>query len=451
MACQRFHLTTESIPRDLGELGETMPVAPQIPNVPIDVDDVGFENEEGEIVSEVDSDDLIPIEDALEVLQSDVSVAAAAADAAQVSATNAINTANGKNKVTFSPLAASGTYTNIAVGDLWFQRDAAGVITGSWEWSGSAWAAKSFGDSVLNSLTAGKITAGTIDLGIGIAVRSASGGARVQMDASGLRLYDASNVAKVVLDSSTGTATFTGTVTGSIISGAITVTSDALNIPATGTGIVNLANSVLGNGPITGGTGQNQTTVHGTLRSRFYDYPTNDYTITERGWTNHVYPYQTDAFTAGTTGRRWQTIYLISAPVVGSDARIKSDVTDSALGLDFVKALRPVSYRHTVGAIEVERDAEGNVVFDADGNAVTTERPGIRTHWGFIAQEVKQAVDASGVNDFAGWLLADKDDADSQQSLRYEQFIAPLTKAVQELSAQVDALKARIEELENKP
>ena len=41
-------------------------------------------------------------------------------------------------------------------------------------------------------------------------------------------------------------------------------------------------------------------------------------------------------------------------------------------------------------------------------------------------------------------MLEDKNDPDSQQALRYEQFIAPLIKAVQEQQAQIEALKAEI-------
>jgi hypothetical protein len=40
--------------------------------------------------------------------------------------------------------------------------------------------------------------------------------------------------------------------------------------------------------------------------------------------------------------------------------------------------------------------------------------------------------------------LADKDDPDSTQGLRYGEFIAPLIKAVQELSQKVADLEARL-------
>jgi uncharacterized protein (DUF1800 family) len=55
----------------------------------------------------------------------------------------------------------------------------------------------------------------------------------------------------------------------------------------------------------------------------------------------------------------------------------------------------------------------------------------------------KEDIDELGI-DFAGWTLADKDDPNSQQSLRYEEFIAPLIQAVKELSAKVDRLEGII-------
>ena len=94
-------------------------------------------------------------------------------------------------------------------------------------------------------------------------------------------------------------------------------------------------------------------------------------------------------------------------------------------------------------------DENGENIYrtDDDGNWVYESRDGARRHWGFIAQEVKQVVDDASV-DFAGWSLADKDDPDSTQSLRYEEFIAPLTKALQEVIAKNEALEARIAALE---
>jgi hypothetical protein len=165
-------------------------------------------------------------------------------------------------------------------------------------------------------------------------------------------------------------------------------------------------------------------------------------------------PETDNAYLLGQGGQRWSAVWAANGTIQTSDARTKTDVADAALGLDFINALRPVSYKFTVGGKKVIRqdyvDADGNVVHPDDpkfvdavpGPIITEDVPGTRTHWGLIAQEVKAACDAANV-DFGGWLLTDKDDPTSQQALRYDQFISPLIKAVQELSARVAELEAK--------
>ena len=185
-------------------------------------------------------------------------------------------------------------------------------------------------------------------------------------------------------------------------------------------------------------------------------------------------PSATNAYELGSATFRWQTIYSNNVLNV-SDSRLKTDVAESSLGLDFISALNPVQYRYIEGSNTVERvqtgteiveitpaipaqpevlDEEGNVIQEAtqEVQAVTEEHPvykevitpheGIRTHFGLIAQEVKAAL-PEGL-DFAGWCLADKEDPNSTQSLGYSQFIAPMIKAIQELKSEVDALKAQL-------
>ena len=59
--------------------------------------------------------------------------------------------------------------------------------------------------------------------------------------------------------------------------------------------------------------------------------------------------------------------------------------------------------------------------------------------YGFIAQEVKAALDKHNITDFNGWTEGD----DGEQGISYEMFIMPLVKAVQELSAKVTALEGK--------
>ena len=107
--------------------------------------------------------------------QTAASNAASAASAAQTDATQALTnaltadnkavaaqtSANGKNKVTYSLNTASGANT---AGDIWFQKDANGVILAQWEGTGgTSWSPKTLGSAVIAALDAGKISAGTLD------------------------------------------------------------------------------------------------------------------------------------------------------------------------------------------------------------------------------------------------------------------------------------------------
>lgn len=150
----------------------------------------------------------------------------------------------------------------------------------------------------------------------------------------------------------------------------------------------------------------------------------------------------TNAQDLGTTSVRWRSIYLNSNPDVVSDLRVKTNITGSSLGLNFINSLNPVQYTFLTGSNEVE------VVKTKDpkGKEITVEniihKPGVRTHFGLIAQEVKAALPENV--DFAGWCLSDKDDLNSQQSLKYEQLISPMIKAIQEQQAQIEELKLQV-------
>lgn len=153
--------------------------------------------------------------------------------------------------------------------------------------------------------------------------------------------------------------------------------------------------------------------------------------------TNAVSPSVTSYTDLGKAGARFKDLHLANAPTVGSDARIKTDVASLPPedALDFVSRLRPVTYRLKESATEVlSTDEEGNVT-------ETRAIPGSRTHCGLIAQEVKEAL---GGKNMALWCLADKDDPNSRQSLRYEELIAYLIGAVQALGAKVEELERKV-------
>lgn len=72
-------------------------------------------------------------------------------------------------------------------------------------------------------------------------------------------------------------------------------------------------------------------------------------------------------------------------------------------------------------------------------------RAGRRQHFGLIAQEVRAAL-PEGM-DFGGRVQDDMSDPESLQSLRYEQFVPVLIRAVQELKAANDNLAAELKAL----
>ena len=154
-----------------------------------------------------------------------------------------------------------------------------------------------------------------------------------------------------------------------------------------------------------------------------------------------IVPQSDNAGFLGEASHRWEAVFAVNGTIQTSDRNLKTEITDSALGLDFVKALRPVSYKWISGGKHFEYDADDL----RKENPTITDVAGKRNHYGLIAQEVKELL---GDTDFGGWVSEDVTDENAMQSLRYSQFISPLIKAIQELSAKNDALTARITVLE---
>ena len=158
------------------------------------------------------------------------------------------------------------------------------------------------------------------------------------------------------------------------------------------------------------------------------------------------------------------TTYVYGTVQNRSDARDKADVRDTKLGLDFVLSLRPVDFRYDMrDSYKPERPAQP----DADATPEQVEayeaamaewleavklknithdgsKKRSRYHSGVIAQELRTAIDAAGF-DAKGWgALQDHSigGGDDVLSVGYDQFVAPLIKAIQELSAKVEKLEA---------
>lgn len=163
----------------------------------------------------------------------------------------------------------------------------------------------------------------------------------------------------------------------------------------------------------------------------------------------NFYPVVDNIVACGSSGFRWTAIWAANGTIQTSDPRTKTDIEDSALGLDFINKLRPVSYKFKVGGNrvvgekvikEAEYDTEGNLLRAQVTEKVVEPVAGKRTHYGLLTTNVKEAI---GDRDFGGYVKTDMADPESEEALRYDEFIAPLIKAVQELSAKVAALEAK--------
>ena len=163
-------------------------------------------------------------------------------------------------------------------------------------------------------------------------------------------------------------------------------------------------------------------------------------------------------------GNSGTTTYAYGAVQDRSDARDKADIQDIHLGLDFIKALTPKSYKFDYREDYREHTTELQDVVvgqDEEGNDITEEQEVFipdtrklgeithdgthtrsRLHTGLIAQEVKQVMDAQGV-DFSGYQDHSVNGGDDVLSLGYTQLIAPMIKAIQELEARIAVLEAK--------
>jgi hypothetical protein len=159
----------------------------------------------------------------------------------------------------------------------------------------------------------------------------------------------------------------------------------------------------------------------------------------------HIRPHLDDTYDLGINGAKWDDVYATNDTIVSSDRNTKNTIVASDLGLDFINKLNPVSYKF---------------------NNKT------RTHYGLISQDIETVLSdiSKPTSGFAGFIKEDIPDelytgedeipegkkvgdlktaAYTSYGLRYGEFIAPLIKAIQELSAEVETLKTKVAALES--
>jgi hypothetical protein len=154
------------------------------------------------------------------------------------------------------------------------------------------------------------------------------------------------------------------------------------------------------------------------------------------------------------------TCYTNGAVQNRSDLRDKTEVRNTVLGLDFINELRPVDYKWDMredyrsempsqldlDATEEEKAAH-QILMDEWLESVKLEnitQDGTNTrtryHHGLIAQEVQDLIEASGV-DFGGFQDHKVNGGGDVLSIGYTELIAPMIKAIQELTARINVLE----------
>jgi hypothetical protein len=119
-----------------------------------------------------------------------------------------------------------------------------------------------------------------------------------------------------------------------------------------------------------------------------------------------------------------------------SDAKDKTDIEPLTCdtGIKFIKKLRPVSFNFDNRKNYVDKC---NFTYGQKDGTLAVEKK----EYGFIAQELKQALEELNITDFSG--LKYNEDKDAYR-LAYTSLLAPLTKAIQELDERTQALKLKI-------
>lgn len=150
------------------------------------------------------------------------------------------------------------------------------------------------------------------------------------------------------------------------------------------------------------------------------------------------------------------TTYVYGTVQNRSDERDKADIRDTELGIEFIMGLRPVDGRWDMRDDYFEEyeqqvgiDENAQPVFETRLRKIPKDGSKKRTrfhHW-FIAQEVKELCDSLGV-EFGGYQDHSVHGGCDVLSLGYDEFIPPMTKAIQQCWQRMDEIELRLKALD---
>lgn len=172
-------------------------------------------------------------------------------------------------------------------------------------------------------------------------------------------------------------------------------------------------------GTVRGYVGANSSNLTGFLdhNGNWRFYITSSYCAS----VNNFIPNSDNTYDCGLSNARWDDIYATNGTIQTSDRNEKENIVATDLGLAFVNKLSPKSFK---------RKGKN------------------RTHYGFIAQDIEQIITDLGktTTQFAPLIKSDvseeKDGSKYSYGLRYDELLAPIVKAIQELAVKVAALES---------
>jgi len=135
--------------------------------------------------------------------------------------------------------------------------------------------------------------------------------------------------------------------------------------------------------------------------------------------TGALRPGNDGLMSLGISTNKWNDVWASNGTIQTSDKNQKTNIVSEPLGLNFIKLLKPVQYQF----------------IDGGGHA------GKRQHHGLIAQDFKNILDSLGI-DHAAYIENVSENGSVAYGMRYTELISSLIKSVQELSTEVDMLKA---------
>jgi hypothetical protein len=182
----------------------------------------------------------------------------------------------------------------------------------------------------------------------------------------------------------------------------------------------------------------------GEYYCRIYEGDGNDHKATFGGeidWSGKMVPVSDNTYDLGKTTKAWKDIIYEGSLTDTSDERFKENIEDCDLGLDFINALQPRKFNKILDREQVvttrtvdENDAD----LDIEELVTHEDYDPERKRYGIIAQEVIEVLKSL---DKEGKFWGIDESNPDKYHADYISFITPLMKAVQELSAKVEALE----------